>query len=509
MSPRTVSISCGLLAVACTREPAPGTVVDACAISYGEPADAPLSNSGPGAPQVTFDAEQLMQRCAFLDGGEEDVYDHHNLLSMYDGYLLMPWAPEWGGGGLTLWDVSDPCDPIVVGSGTSDRMRETHAIGYAFEGGQWAVTNYIGGFDEGGAQFWDLSDSSAPIEVSTLHLDGFFYPDAYARVTLSVFWQDPYVFAGGSDNGVYVIDAGDPRSPELVQQLIFEPIMRVGQVQAVGNLLIVTEAEGARTVLLDISDPTDPRPIAGGDFLIHDGEGTTREAYFSNLGGGYVYYARKDGGGGIIIYDVHDPGAPAYVGDVSSEGNGGYVFIKDDLAFVGESSFAAIYDISDPTSPTPVSDAFLLQGDLDTMTPISNFVVLSVDDEANRDEGSAIVPFEAEPDTQGPRVTWAWPSDGAEALPISSRFGVTFSEMVDPKSAHVNSVRLYRADEGPGQGGVAARISVQENVVNLVPSCDLEPDTTYTLEVSAGGVTDFSGNPVEATFQAQLTTGAL
>ena len=197
------------------------------------------------------------ENCAYLDGGPGDLFDHHNLLSMYDGYLLMPWAPEWGGGGLTLWDLSAPCDPVVVGSGESPNMRETHAIGYAFEGGQWAVTNAIAGFTEGGAQFWDISDPLEPEAVSMVNVEGFVYPDAYARVSLSVFWQDPYVFVGGADNGVYVVDASDPLAPEVVAQYVFEPILRVGQVAAVGPLLIATEAEGARTALLDISDPTD------------------------------------------------------------------------------------------------------------------------------------------------------------------------------------------------------------------------------------------------------------
>ena len=36
---------------------------------------------------------------------------------------------------------------------------------------------------------------------------GFYYPDAYKLVTLSVFWQHPWVYVAGADNGVYVVDA--------------------------------------------------------------------------------------------------------------------------------------------------------------------------------------------------------------------------------------------------------------------------------------------------------------
>ena len=492
-----------ILVTGCSGGPALDPM-DPCTIPYDDPADWPSPNQGPGVGAVSFAADALQQNCAYLDGGESDLFDHHNLVSMYDGYLLMPWAPEWGQGGLTLWDLSDPCNPQWVGGGTSPQMRETHAIGYAFNGGQWAVTNAIDGFVDGGVLFWDLSDSLAPTVVSMLDVEGFAYPDAYARVTLSVFWQAPYVFAGGADNGVYVIDASDPAAPEVVHQIGFEPILRVGQVQVVGNLLIASEAEGPRTVLLDVSDPTDPEPIGGGDFLSLDGEGLPREAYFSNIGGGYVYYARKDGGGGLMIHDIHDPGAPAFVGDVTSTGNGGYVFVKEGLAYVGEGSFAAVYDVSDPASPTSITEDLLLQGDLDTATPVGHLVVLSVDDGANPDEGSAIVPMFSDPDVLGPEVTWAWPADGATDLPLGSRFGVTLSEMVDPKSAHAGAVRLQRSDGT----GLAGHISVQENVVNFVPRCALDPDATYTLSVMADGITDFSGNPAPRTFEASFTTGS-
>ena len=86
------------------------------------------SNAGPGGPSKTFTADQLFKNCAYLDGGDEDIVDHHNLVTMYDGYLLMPWAPEFGSGGLSFFDVSDPCAPKRVGHGYSPEMRETHTI---------------------------------------------------------------------------------------------------------------------------------------------------------------------------------------------------------------------------------------------------------------------------------------------------------------------------------------------------------------------------------------------
>lgn len=476
---------------------------------YPAPGDWP-QNSGPGVPAVSFATDQLYRNCAYLDADDRDP-DHHNLVVMYDGWLLMPWAPESGIGGIALFDISDPCAPVRAGGGFSLEMRESHSIGFSRAGGAWAVTDGIrlgppNVAASAGILFWDLSDPLAPEPVKLMELPGARYPDAYDRVTLSVFWQVPYVYVGGGDNGVYVIDASDPRRPELVDQIRFEPVMRVGQVQAIGNLLVVTTAEQPRTVLLDISDPRDPRPIGGGDFTVRESpDGATRDAYFTNTSNGYVFYARKENGGGIIVYDIRDPGAPAWAGAVSSGGNGGYVFLKDNFAFVGESSFASIYDISDLGAITPVAELDLA-GDLDTLVPVGNLAVLSVDDDADPDRGSAVAPWRSEPDREPPEVTWMWPADGA-TIGVVSSFGLTLSEAVDVNSAWEGSVRLYPSGTDPAETRVNGHVSAQENIVNLVPRAPLLPDTEYTLELPAGGLSDVSGNPlaepVIATFRTE------
>ncbi len=471
---------------------------------YPEPGDWP-ANRGPGGPAVSFDEAELYEACITLDGGPTDYTDHHNLVTMYDGYLLMPWAPEYGQGGLTMWDISDPCAPQVAGSGTSPSMRETHAIGFSPIGGRWAVVNHMEHLFSGGIEFWDVSDPATLAPVATLALPGYLYPDAYARVTLSVFWQAPYVYVTGSDNGVYIVDATDPMNPVHVGTWQTDPILRAGQVQAVGDLLVVTAAEGPRTVLLDISDPANPQPIPGGDFEATDADGEPRDAYFTTTSGGYIYYARKEGGGGLIVWDIHDPTQPTYAGQIDSNGNGGYVFLHEGYAFVGESNFAAIYDVRDLSAITEVT-RLDLEGDLDTASPIGNVVVLSVDDEAVTDEGSSVVPWQTEPDTRGPQVSWVWPADGANDLATTSRIGITFDENVDVASAWEGSVRLYRADEAPELGRVDGWISAQETIVTFWPQEPLEPDTEYVLEIPAGGVADFNGNAITEPFTATFRT---
>lgn len=483
---------------------------------YPDPGAFP-AEQGPGGPTTTFTEAQFGEHCAYLDGGADDTMDHHNLVVMYDGYLLMPWAPESGQGGLTLWDISKPCEPVVAGYGTSIDMRETHAIGFSSVGGKWAVTDgmrWIREDDEefifpfpAGVLFWDLSDITKPEAVARLDLPGVVYPDAYMRVSLSVFWQAPYVYVSGADNGVFIVDATNPREPVVVKQIQFDPVLRAGKVDVIGNLLIVSAAEGPRTVLLDISDPSDPQPIPGGDFLVKDSQGTPREPYFSNHFNGFVYYARKDSGGGPIIYDIHDPTRPTFVGDLVSPGAGGYVYVKDDLLFMGESSFAGIYDISDQTKPELLA-TYHLQGDLDTAVPIGNVLVLSVDADADRDKGTAIMGYAAQPDTRAPRVTWAWPADGATGLALTSRLGLAFSEFISVQSAWEGSVRVYEAGTDPARTRVDGWISVQEATLNFWPREPLKPATRYVLEVPAGGIQDYNHNAITEAFSMEFETVA-
>src|SRR6056300_799661 len=138
---------------------------------------------GPGAPQVDFTDEQLFENCAPLYGGEEDFL-HHNLVVGYRGHMMMPWAPEWGRGGISLFDMSDPCSPLKVGEGFHERMRESHAIGtqYLSETEQYAVATGILGI-----QFWDLQNLETPEMINYMQIDGVFYPDSYTRVVLSLF----------------------------------------------------------------------------------------------------------------------------------------------------------------------------------------------------------------------------------------------------------------------------------------------------------------------------------
>lgn len=484
------------------------------------PAPDAYSLRGPGASQQTYEPDQLWEHCAYLLGGERDK-EHHNLVVQHDGYLLMPWAPEDGGGGISFFNFDDPCNATLVGEAWSDTMRESHSLGFQKVGDrEYLAVDYHGGALErggsgddddvgteevlGGVGFFDVTDPAAPFWASELDLPGYHYPDSYTRLTLSVFWQGDYVYVSGAGNGVYIVDASNPLEPVLAAQYLFTPGMLVGSFHAFGNTAMAATAGGTRTVLMDISDPLDPQPIPGGEFNVGDGQGRTRGYYFSNLGGNYGLFARKDVGGGPILYDLSDPGRPRFAGDgPSPEGDGGYVALHENFVFIGDSNFGAVWDFTEERAAVEIG-RIQLAGDFDTLVPIGNVAVASVDDGGAPGQATAVVPWQLSPDARGPQIGMTSPRDGDTFQAVSSRVGLVFDEQVEARSAHAGSVRVWTTS---GEA-VPGRFQVQETVLNFVPDSPLEPDTTYVIEVPAGGVSDLSGNPIEADWSMRFSTGA-
>jgi len=440
---------------------------------------------GPGGPDTRFSSGELFAPCAWLDGGPEDE-DQHNLVVPWSGYLLMPWAPEDGAGGLSLFDMSAPCSPAKVGEGFTADMRETHSMGFVrLADGDYTVTNGVLG-----VVFWDVTDPAAPEAITYMRLPDVFYPDAYARVVLSTFWQYPFLYVAAADNGVFVVEASDPRAPRLVGEYRFDPVLRAGGVWAMGNYLIVGSAEQTRTAILDIGTPQEPQPVPGGIFEHIDDEGHAVESYHANVTGDWIFQARKEDGGGFLVYDWSNPLSVQYVGQYRTpDGNSGYVFYDEGHVFVGESEMGRVFDMTDPGNISIVGTTDI-QGDTDTVTPFGNVAIYASDDSAEPGKASAVVPWSTEPDTSGPKVLRIEPADGANGLPTTSRVGISFNEMVEPVSVFAGSVRVSGEDGQPIPGWY----SVQEGIVSFAPEGGFQPGERVTVTIPAGGVMDANGN---------------
>lgn len=469
-----------------------------------DPADFPPP-VGPGAPAVAFEDAELLTSCAHLPVGATDE-NHHNTGFFLDGYLVRPWAHERGRGGIAVWDIDDACNPVLVDNPLDEQIRETHATGLSNVGGRWIAVASLSG-----VQIWDASDVTSMTRVTDFALPEVSYPDSYMRVVMSVFWQAPYLYVGASNNGVYIIDASDPTDPTLVAQFQPIPLFRVGQVVVVGTLMFVFSSEGAMSAVYDVSEPAAPRAIPGGAYRITNGEldrfgrPTALPAYFGHVNGWRTYHPRIALGGGLAIFDVRDPHAPAFLGDYGvTDGDGGYVYIKEGVAFVGLSDYGVALDVSDPSAPSLLA-RFELTGDLDTVTPFGNVAIVSVDDDAVPGQASAVVPFARDVDSAPPEVNMVVPDDGAIDVAISARVGLTFTEFVEMNSVWRGSVIVREVETGRI---VEGHLSGQEGVVSFWPVSPLAPSTTYEVLVPAGGVTDLNGNAITNAHRSTFTTVA-
>ena len=461
------------------------------------------ATTGPGGPARAFSADELGEACGYVVGGPGDS-EHHNLVVINDGYLVHPWAPEYGGGGVSFLDVTDPCAPEVVGQAWSDLMRESHTLAFGEAGGRsYLAVDYHESLEVGGVGIWDITDPSAPVWVSQLATPGYHYPDSYLRVTFSNFWLGDVLYVSAAFNGLHVVDASDPLDLKLVNTVTFEGLPHlVGSFTVIGDVGFAASAGTSRAVLMDVSDPWNPVPIPGGDFHTEGAEGTEVEYYFSSIGGKYAIFARKDAGGGPLLYDLTDPAAPVKTGEhFTPDGDGGYVYRQSDRLFMGDSNFASVYDF-DPVAPTEIF-RFEGPGDLDTLSPVGNVAVLSVDSGGAPGEASAVIPVAEQPDVEPPRVELARPAEGAIWVPVTSPIGVSFDEWVEHASVFEGSFRVVDAE---GQR-VPGRFNTQESVVNFTADSPLREDTTYTVTLPAGGITDVSGNPTASDHSWSFSTG--
>jgi hypothetical protein len=467
--------------------------------AFAAPGD--WTRAGPGASSRTFEPSELGVACGYVLGGPGDA-EHHNLSVIYDGWLVHPWAPEEGGGGISFFDASDPCNPVLVGQTWSDTMRETHALAFGEAGERrFLAVDYHDSSTVGGVGFYDVTDPTAPQWVSELATPGYFYPDAYVRVTFGNFWQGPYVFAAAAFNGVHVVDATDPLDPQLVTTWTFDGPHLAANVTIIGNLGVVTAAGTSRVVLLDVSDPLAPQPI--GDFAVQDADGETRTYYFASIVGRYGLFARKERGGGPILYDLSDPTAPQWVGAAHTpDGDGGYVYRNGERLLIGDSNFGSIYDISDPVHPVETL-RISVQGDLDTISPIGNVALVSVDSKGAPGEATSVFPIEASPDMRPPVAELLSPFPDAESQALTSRVGVAFDEWIERASVHPGSFRVLGPD-----GPVDGMYNVQEAVVNFTPREPLREDSVYEIWLPQGGISDISGVAIAEEVKWTFTTAA-
>ena len=121
-------------------------------------------------------------------------------------------------GALHVFDVKDPRNPkllkTVFGTPETAKLRELHAMPVALLNGK----DYLVFPSTGGLQFFDFTDPMNPTPSGSIALAGVNGGD-YDNAAWMLSWSWPYVFAGGTGNGIFIVDATDPAHPVEIPRI--------------------------------------------------------------------------------------------------------------------------------------------------------------------------------------------------------------------------------------------------------------------------------------------------
>lgn len=453
--------------------------------------------AGPGLPNLSYSKDEVLKPLSLIKsncsvvGGVQQCRDRRGegTVMMYEGYLFVPYGKDSGqaGGGFAFWDISNPRAPVEAERVDVAELREPHGFGFSNSyPGRYAAMQAING-----VQFWDFSNPLAPVLIKYMTLPGIAESD-YALGNWWVFWQAPYVYIGGSGNGLYIVNAADPGNPVHVKTIATSAWggFRVGPTFAVGNLLVMTSMDQAGLVTMDISDPANPKLLAS--------TSTTAGHYSGIVNGDRIITAGTDQR--LHVYDISNPAVITQtVQSPDIGGKGGYVSIQDGFAHAGFSSaYAKVNLATGAIAATATSD--IPARDEDFATVFGNLVLIG-DDHGN---GSALVAHQTGRDLTGPSVNMVSPKSGAVGQAVTSRVGITLTDNVDLRTVSTATFIV----RPKGGSALAGKYSAQSGIVNFSPDVPLAASTTYEVVIPAGGMKDDAGNGVPTTFISSFTTAA-
>lgn len=416
------------------------------------------------------------------------AYEHHNQPTVLDGYLLLA-----GNAKFSTWDLTDPAAPVLLDEFSSQydvAEAESHEVALARVGDVFYAATISGH----GIDIWNLTDMTAPAHVSHVDIEGIDYGDIAAGVW-GVAWQGHYLYVGGNDTGLHIVDVLDPAAPVVVRTLPNSATggFFVGPVFAMGNILVLTTPkEHGGVATMEISDPENP--------VLLDAM-TLPESYIGWYYGGHVALLTP-----LRFFDVlSDPTTITTVLEGLETEDSEYVSFGDDQMFLGllrPNAGAVRYDVTDFAAPVEldkIEGRDLNLNDDQFTLKVGNLLVLSDDQLTLMGYAGSFIAVESTmPDTVPPRVNAIWPPDGTSVPPTSS-IGVSFSDQIELATVGPPSFQV-RDEAG---GCVPGTWGHLPTLINFQPEQPFAPGT-YELVLPAGGITDLGGNAIADEYRSSF-----
>lgn len=267
-----------------------------------------------------------------------------------------------GNAGLQVFDVSNPANPVRVGGhNTLGNTRNDNPYWYAQDVHLSANLAYVAAW-EGGLQIFDVSHPANPVRVG-----GYLSPESGVARSVQVVGSLAYLSVGQA--GMQIIDVSDPAFPVRVGKFITSG--SAFHVQVLENLAYVADWDGGLQII-DISHPANPVRIGGwndlwsiragfvqvvgslaylategGGLQIIDVRDPTHPVHLGHDTAGYVYgfavaeslaFVAKGFSTGLDLIDVSDPTRPIRLGGIETKGGALGVQVVGNVVYVADGS---------------------------------------------------------------------------------------------------------------------------------------------------------------------------
>lgn len=222
-------------------------------------------------------------------------------------------------GTLRVIDVSDPAASAEVGS----VQLPDRALNLVVAGNLAYLADSLGGL-----RIIDVSDPTSLEELGRFTLPA---------LSVGVFVEDDVAYIADGINGLLLLDISSPSDPVLVSMVDTPEFAQ--KVFVAGNFAYV--ADGSGLVIFNILDTTNPQLVGRYD--------TQRDALGIFVSGSYAYLAVIQEG--LLIIDVSDPSSPQLIGRAGTNANA--VYVLEPYAYVADffSDQLLVIDVSVPENP--------------------------------------------------------------------------------------------------------------------------------------------------------------
>ena len=243
------------------------------------------------------------------------------------------------GTGVTIntWDMADPAQPVYAGRSSSTPTTgpiDALAVVGDYLYAAWSTPEGLGGIT-----IYSLADPAQPTVAG--EYDDYVASSYRGPIGLAV--TGTTVYLGDEQNGLFVLDAGNPLAPSVIGSSA--DIFEFDAMGVFGNQLLTSGSSflGGRMVnAVDVSNPTTPL-FTGSTSL--DGAVVLRAV----LTDGYALGV----GNGLIVVDTHDGANLTQVSDTPIDQAFGAIRMGNTLYLVGDSGIQ-VWDFANPAAPAHV-----------------------------------------------------------------------------------------------------------------------------------------------------------